>query len=297
MHMIETTDGTHIYSKTWGEGPPVVLIHGWPLSADSWDPISHALAEAGYQAIAYDRRGFGRSSQPSEGYDYDTFADDLAEVMQFHDATEDVTLVGFSMGGGEVARYMSRHQGKGVRKIALISSVVPYMLRGENNPDGVPQEMMDEMTEAMLEDRGAFFTGFFRDFYGVGLINNPVSDEVLQQSWNTAMQAGLRPTLAAAKAFGTTDFRPDLLHINVPTLVIHGTSDKTVPIDATGREVARRVKGTTLIEYNGSAHGLFATDGERLKNDLLAFIAGDNAPMSQEKLDYVTEQSLAEQPL
>ena len=297
MHMIETADGTHIYSKTWGEGPPVVLIHGWPLSSDSWDPISHALAEAGYKAIAYDRRGFGRSSQPSGGYDYDTFADDLAEVLQFHDASENITLVGFSMGGGEIARYMSRHSGKGVSKIALISSVVPYMLQDETNPDGVPQATFDEMTQAMLEDRAAFFTGFFRDFYGVGLINHPVSDEVLHLSWITAMQAGLRPTLAAAKAFATTDFRPDLQHFKVPTLLIHGTADKTVPIDPTAREVARRVPGATLMEYDGAAHGIFASHTEQLKNDLLAFIAGDNAPMSQEKLDYVTARTLATNPL
>ena len=297
MHMIETTDGTHIYSKTWGEGPPVVLIHGWPLSGDSWDPISHALAEAGYKAIAYDRRGFGRSSQPSGGYDYDTFADDLAEVLQFHDANENVTLVGFSMGGGEIARYMSRHGGKGVSKVALISSVVPYMLQDETNPDGVPQATFDEMTQGMLDDRAAFFTGFFKDFYGVGLISHPVSDEVLHQSWNTAMQAGLRPTLAAAKAFATTDFRPDLLNFHVPTLLIHGTADKTVPIDPTAREFARRVPGATLMEYNGAAHGIFASHAEQLKNDLLAFIAGDKAPMNQEKLDYVTARALASDPV
>jgi non-heme chloroperoxidase len=296
MHIIETADA-HLYSKTWGQGDPVVLIHGWPLSADSWDPISHALAEAGYQAISYDRRGFGRSSQPSDGYDYDTFSDDLAAVLKHYGATENVTLVGFSMGGGEVVRYMSRHEGKGVSKIALISSVVPFMLRGENNPDGVPQEVFDEMTQGILEDRAAFFTAFFKDFYGVGLVSHPVSDEVLHNSWGTAMQAGLRPTLAAAKAFASTDFRPDLLHIDVPTLVIHGTADKTVPIDATGREVARRVPGATLIEYTGEAHGIFASQTERLKNDLLAFIAGDDAPMTQEKLDYVTAKAMVENPL
>ena len=297
MHMTETRDGAHLYSKVWGEGRPVVLIHGWPLSGDSWDPISQALAEAGYKAIAYDRRGFGRSSQPSEGYDYDTFADDLAAVMQFHDATDNVTLVGFSMGGGEIARYMSRHGGKGVSKVALISSVVPYMLQDETNPDGVPQATFDEMTAGMLEDRAKFFTGFFKDFYGVGMINQPVSDEVLQLSWITAMQAGLRPTLAAAKAFATTDFRPDLAHFKVPTLLIHGTADKTVPIGPTAREVAKKVPGAQLIEYDGSAHGVFATDAERLKNDLMAFIAGDNAPMNQDKLDFMTEQALASDPL
>lgn len=298
MHMIETQDGAHIYSKSWGEGPPVVLIHGWPLSGDSWDPISHALAEAGYRAIAYDRRGFGRSSQPSEGYDYDTFADDLAAVLQHHGATEGVTLVGFSMGGGEIARYMSRHGGAGISRVALISSVVPCMLKDESNPDGVPQEAFDEMTNGMLADRAKFFTGFFRDFYGVGLVSHPVSDEVLQLSWNTAMQAGLRPTLAAAKAFATTDFRPDLAYFKVPTLLIHGTADKTVPIDATAREVARKVPGAMLVEYAGAAHGVFATHTEQLTSDLLRFISDDSAePMNKEALDYMTRQSIVADPI
>ncbi len=292
MHMIKTADGTHLYSKCWGEGRPVILIHGWPLSGDSWDPITHALADAGYKAIAYDRRGFGRSTQPSGGYDYDTFADDLAAVMDHYGATSDVALVGFSMGGGEIARYMSRHAGKGVTQAILISSVVPYMLKDETNPDGVPQDTFDQMTQGMLDDRAAFFSGFFKDFYGVGMLAHPVSDEVLQLSWNTAMMAGLRPTLASAKAFATTDFRPDLAHFKVPTLVIHGTSDKTVPIAATGHEVARRVESATLIEYDGEPHGIFATQTERLKNDILSFLSGDEAPRNQEVLDEMTRESL-----
>jgi pimeloyl-ACP methyl ester carboxylesterase len=297
MHMIETADA-HLYSKAWGEGRPVVLIHGWPLSADSWDPISHALAEAGYKAISYDRRGFGRSSQPSGGYDYDTFADDLAAVMKFHDVADDAALVGFSMGGGEIARYLSRHDGKGVSQVALISSVVPYMLQDESNPDGVPQATFDEMTKGMLDDRAKFFTSFFKDFYGVGMLQHPVSDEMLHLAWTTAMQAGLRPTLMAAKAFATTDFRPDLASFTMPTLVIHGTADKTVPIDATGREVARKVPGATLIEYGGEAHGIFGSQTERLTNDLLAFLSGEErAPRNQEMLDAMTEASFAANPL
>ena len=276
MHMIETRDGTHLYHKSWGEGRPVVLIHGWPLSADSWDPIANALADAGFKAIAYDRRGFGRSAQPSGGYDYDTFADDLATVMERTCEGHDAALVGFSMGGGEIARYLSRHQGKGVSKVALISSVVPYMLQTDDNPDGVPQSTFDQMTEGMLKDRAAFFTDFFEDFYGVGWVSQPVSDEVLHLSWITAMQAGLRPTLAAAKAFATTDFRPDLAHFKVPTLLIHGTADKTVPIDPTARAVAKAVPHAQLIEYDGEAHGVFATQTERLTNDLLWFLDGDS---------------------
>ncbi|PKB25177.1 pimeloyl-ACP methyl ester carboxylesterase [Novosphingobium kunmingense] len=292
MHIIETADGTHLYSKVWGEGRPVILIHGWPLSGDSWDPISHALADAGLKAIAYDRRGFGRSSQPSGGYDYDTFADDLAAVMKHYGVTENAALVGFSMGGGEIARYMSRHGGKGVSQAVLISSVVPYMLKEDNNPDGVPQATFDQMTQGMLEDRAKFFTGFFKDFFGMGMLAHPVSDEVLHLAWATAMQAGLRPTLGAAKAFATTDFRPDLPHFRVPTLVIHGTADKTVPIAATGHEVARRVDSARLIEYDGEPHGLFATQTERLKSDLLAFLLGEEAPRSQEALDEMTREAL-----
>ena len=297
MHMIETRDGTHLYAKVWGEGRPVVLIHGWPLSGDSWDPISHALAESGFKAIAYDRRGFGRSAQPSGGYDYDTFADDLAAVMERHCGGQDAALIGFSMGGGEIARYLSRHGGKGVSQVALISAVVPYMLKTENNPDGVPQETFDEMTSAMLSDRAHFFTSFFKDFYGVGWLDHPVSNEVLMQSWMTAMQAGLRPTLAAAKAFATTDFRPDLASFTMPTLIIHGTADKTVPINATAREVARRLSHAQLVEYPGEAHGIFATQTERLKQDLLAFLEGRPIEDRQEVLDIMTAEAMMTQPL
>ena len=304
MHMIETRDGTHLYHKSWGEGRPVVLIHGWPLSADSWDPIANALADAGYKAIAYDRRGFGRSAQPSGGYDYDTFADDLATVMERTCEGHDAALVGFSMGGGEIARYLSRHQGNGVSRVALVSSVVPYMLQTDDNPDGVPQATFDQMTEGMLKDRAAFFTDFFEDFYGVGWVSQPVSEEVLDLSWITAMQAGLRPTLAAAKAFATTDFRPDLAHFKVPTLVIHGTADKTVPIDPTARALVKAVPHAQLIEYDGEAHGVFATQTERLTDDLLAFLSNDGERSAfggldqadpearQDIIDEVSRQSL-----
>lgn len=293
MPMIETRDGTRLYAKSWGDGPPVVLIHGWPLSGDSWDPVSNALADEGFRAIAYDRRGFGRSDQPSDGYDYDTFADDLADVMAAMGVSDNATLVGFSMGGGEIARYMSRHGGQGVSRVALVSSVVPYMLQTDDNPEGVPQSTFDEMTEGMLEDRAKFFTGFFRDFYGVGMLSKPVSDETLKLSWATAMQAGLRPTLLSAKAFATTDFRGDLPSFSVPTLVIHGTSDATVPIEATGRAVARAVPHATLIEYDGEPHGVFATQTERLTKDLLDFVSGRPAEtMPQEVIDTLTAQTI-----
>lgn len=297
MPTIETRDGTRLYAKVWGDGPPVVLIHGWPLSGDSWDPISHALAESGFRAIAYDRRGFGRSDQPSGGYDYNTFADDLAAVIDALADGQPVALVGFSMGGGEVARYLARHGAGKVSRVALVSSVVPYLLKDATNPDGMPQDVFDGMTEGMLADRAAFFTTFFEQFYGVGWLDRPVSKEVLHNSWAVAMQAGLRPTLAAAKAFSSTDFRPDLESFIVPTLVIHGTADKTVPIDPTAREVAVKVPQAELVEYRGEPHGVFATQTQRLKEDLLAFLEGRPIEDRQAIIDEITARTLVAPPL
>ncbi|KQN71291.1 alpha/beta fold hydrolase [Sphingomonas sp. Leaf62] len=272
MPYVKTRDGTNLFVKDWGQGRPVVLIHGWPLSADSWDPQAMALADAGYRVVAYDRRGFGRSDQPWSGYDYDSLADDLADVMAETGVTDDAALIGFSMGGGEVARYMSRHGGKGVTRVGFIGSVVPYMLQTDDNPDGVPQDQLQEIADNIKADRPKFFRTFFDQFYGVGFITSPVSEEVLDLSWNTAMLAGLKPTLACAESFGTTDFRPDLPSITVPTLIIHGTSDQTVPIDATGRALAKALPNADLIEYDGAPHGLFATESERLTDDLLSFL-------------------------
>ena len=269
-------DGTKLYYKDWGKGEPVVLLHGWPLTGDTFDDTAVALAEAGKRCIIPDRRGFGRSDQPWDGYDYDTFADDVAAVLEDAGVNEPVALVGFSMGGGEVARFLTKQGARRVSKAVLIAAVVPYMLQTDDNPNGVPQAIFDEMTAGIKKDREHFFTGFLKNFYGVGALTAPVSDEVMMNSWRQSMQAGLRPTLAAAKAFATTDFRSDLASFTVPTLVIHGTKDATVPIDATARVVAAQVPGAELIEYEGSAHGLFASDKEKLIGDLLRFLgAGD----------------------
>lgn len=276
MSFIEARDGTNLYFKDWGAGRPVILMHGWPLSSDSWDDVAMPLADAGFRVIAYDRRGFGRSDQPWTGYDYDTLSDDLADVMEQTGAT-DAALVGFSMGGGEVARYMSRHGGKGVAKAALIASIVPYMLKTDDNPDGTPQSVFDDMAEGMKKDRAHFFGDFFKTFYGTTLLQGAglrsgVSAEVVEWSRDVAMKAGLKATLDCATAFATTDFRPDLPSFRVPVLIIHGTGDQTVPIDASGRAAARGIPGSTLIEYDGSPHGLFASDKERLVGDLLDFL-------------------------
>jgi len=276
MSYISTRDDVKLYVKDWGQGRPVILLHGWPLSADSFDDLSMAIAGAGLRAIAYDRRGFGRSEQPWSGYEYDTLADDLAAVIE-QTGARDATLLGFSMGGGEVARYLSRHDGRNVQQAVLISSVVPYMLKTENNPKGVDQSTFDEMTEGLHTDRARFWTTFFKQFYGVGLVSHPVSNELLSWSANVAMQASLKATLACAKAFATTDFRGDLAAFKVPTLIIHGTKDETVPIDAAGRAAAAGIRGATLLEYDGAPHGLIATHKQRVSDDVLQFLQGAEA--------------------
>lgn len=271
MTYITTRDNTKIYVKDWGAGRPVILLHGWPLSADSWDDQAMAIADAGFRAVAYDRRGFGRSDQSWSGYNYDTLADDLASVIEETGAI-DAAIVGFSMGGGEVARYMSRHKGKNVTQAVLVSSVVPYMLKTDDNPHGTESATFEQMSEGIKQDRAHFFAGFFRDFYGVGLVSHPVSDEVLEWSRNVSMHSSLKATLECAKAFATTDFRPDLASFTMPTLIIHGTADKTVPIDASARAAARGIAHAKLIEYDGAPHGLFATHKDRFTKDLLAFL-------------------------
>jgi len=270
MPMIETRDGTRLYVKDWGSGRPVVLIHGWPLSADSWDDQALALANAGHRVIFYDRRGFGRSDQPWSGYDYDTLADDLADVIKATGA-ENPALVGFSMGGGEVARYLSRHGG--ARAAVLIASVVPYMLKTDDNPDGVPADALAGMQAGLKKDRPAFLASFMKMFYGVGLVSHPVSDEVLEASCEAALQAGLKGTLDCVDAFGKTDFRGDLASFTMPTLILHGTGDKTVPIDPSARAAARAIPGSTLIEFDGAPHGLLATHKDEVSKALVDFLA------------------------
>ena len=271
MAQIQTADGTHIHYTDWGSGPPVVLIHGWPLSADMWSDQASHLAEHGCRVIAYDRRGFGRSSQPWSGYEYDTLASDLKALMDQLDL-RGATLVGFSMGGGEVARYLSRYGAERVAKAVLVSAVTPYMLKTGDNPDGVDHAVFDQILDGLSKDRPHFLAGFAKDFFGVSLLDHKVSSEMLQWSLQMAMTGSLRATIECAKAFGTTDFRPDMQAFGVPTLIIHGTADKTVPIDASARQAVAMIPGAELVEYEGEPHGLYATAKDRLGADLLQFV-------------------------
>lgn len=270
MAFIKTQDGTELFVNDWGSGRPVVLIHGWPLDADMWADQAVFLAEQGLRVVAYDRRGFGRSSQPWNGYGYDTLADDLAAVMDQLDL-RDAVLVGFSMGGGEVARYLSRHGPERVGKAALVSAVTPYLLKTSDNPSGVDQSVFDEILAGLHKDRPHFLAGFGAKFFGNSLLDKKVSAEMLQASLQMAMTGSLRATLECAKAFAMTDFRPDMAAFTVPTLIIHGTADQTVPIDSSGRVAAGMLPHAQFIEYEGEPHGLQATAKERLSRDLLQF--------------------------
>ncbi|MBD1394373.1 alpha/beta fold hydrolase [Mucilaginibacter glaciei] len=266
-------DGTEVnlYYEDLGTGTPVVLIHGWPLDHQMWDYQTAALTDAGYRVIAYDRRGFGKSDKPLTGYDYDTLADDLKALFD-QLQLENAVLVGFSMGGGEVVKYFSRHGGKGVAKAILVSSIAPYMLQTDDNPDGVPQEAIDEIGANIQAERAAFLGDFGKQFYGVGLLSNPVSAQQLTWDLTVAMQATLKSTLACAVSFSSTDLREDIKAINVPTLVIHGDNDETVPIKATGEQAAQLIPGAEFIVYEGEPHGLFLTAKDRLNGDLINFI-------------------------
>ena len=272
MPFITTRDDTDLYVKQLGHsGRDIVLIHGWPLNADSWDDVALTLAQAGHRVIAYDRRGFGRSDQPWHGYDYDSLADDLADVIDAAEV-EDAVLVGFSMGGGEVARYLSRHDKAKVKQVGLISSVVPFMLKTADNPDGVPSDVFEGMKKDIRSDRAGFMQGFAPQFYGNGWISKAVSQGVLDATFQMAMTAGLWPTLACVTAFSSTDFRSDLAAFDLPTLILHGTEDRTVPIDISARKTAAAVPNSRLIEYEGAAHGVLVTHKNEVARDLLAFI-------------------------
>ena len=271
MPFIKTGDGTHLFYKDWGSGPPVVLIHGWPLDADMWEYQAPTLAHAGFRVVAYDRRGFGRSDQPWMGYDYNTLADDLKAVIDTLDL-KSVSLVGFSMGGGEIARYMSRAGGANVSKAVLVSAVTPFMMKTADNPEGVDRGIFDGMIAGLKKDRPHFLANFSKGFFGVGMLSSPASSELIQWCGNLAMLASPKATVDCVTAFGETDFRPDMAAFNVPTLVIHGDGDQTVPFESSGKRAAAMIAGAELKVYDGAPHAVPFTHAERLTQDLLAFL-------------------------
>lgn len=275
MQINHNEDSANIYYEDVGSGKPVVLIHGWPLSHEMWDSQLAELPAHGLRCIAYDRRGFGRSEKPWDGYNYDVFSDDLHKLMEKLDLM-DATLVGFSMGGGEVIRYLSKYSTHRVSKIVLISSIIPYMLQTSDNPDGMPREKVQEMEAAIKADRGKFLTSFNKDFFGAGLMSSPVSTETLNWCHSLAMQASTRATVAAMHAFAGSDFREEIGAIHVPTLLIHGDADKTVPLELTSKKAAAKMPNSELKVYENAPHGLFITDKERLNKDLISFICRED---------------------
>ncbi|NYT84019.1 alpha/beta fold hydrolase [Pollutimonas harenae] len=271
---VVTADGVRLYYKDWGpkDGPVVTLSHGWPLSSDSWESQMIFLADKGYRVIAHDRRGHGRSSQPWDGNDMDHYADDLAAVISALDV-KDVTAVGFSTGGGEVARYIGRHGTSRVRKAVLVSAVPPLMLQTADNPGGLPIEVFDGLRQGSLENRSQLYIDIASGpFYGFNRPDAKVSQGLIDSWWAQGMQAGHKNTYDSIAAFSATDFRQDLKKFDVPTLVIHGDDDQIVPLDISGKASAAQIAGAKLIVYPGAPHGLTETHKERFNQDLLNFL-------------------------
>lgn len=272
MSTFTTTDGTEIYYKDWGSGKPVLFSHGWPLDADMWEYQMEYLSSRGYRTIAFDRRGFGRSSQPWTGYDYNTFADDIAQLIEHLDLKE-ITLVGFSMGGGDVSRYIGKYGTARVAKLVLLGAVTPIFGKSASFPEGVDASVFDGIKAGLLKDRAQFIADFAAPFYGTNQ-GQVVSDGVLTQTLNIALLASLKGTVDCVTAFAETDFRPDMAKVDVPTLVIHGDGDQIVPFETTGKLAAQQIKGAELKVYKGAPHGFAVTHAQQLNEDLLAFIAG-----------------------
>lgn len=270
MSTFKTTDGTQIYFKDWGKGKPVLFSHGWPLDADMWDSQMNFLAERGYRVIAFDRRGFGRSEQPWQGYDYDTFASDINDLIN-HLGLDKVTLVGFSMGGGDVTRYIGNYGSARVTSLVLLGAVTPIFGKAADYQDGVDMSVFAGIRDGLRKDRAQFIKDFAAPFYGTNA-GQTVSEGVLTQTLNIALLASLKGTLDCVTAFSETDFRGDIAKVDVPTLVIHGSNDQIVPFATTGKVAAEMITGAELKVYDNGPHGFAVTHQDQLNEDLLAFL-------------------------
>ncbi|NKK63053.1 alpha/beta fold hydrolase [Rhizobium leguminosarum bv. viciae] len=268
-----TKDGASLYFKDWGTGPAVVFSHGYPLSSDAWEDQMFFLLQNGYRVIAHDRRGFGRSSQPSSGYDYDTFADDLAQLVEALDLRE-ATFVGHSMGGGEVARYVARHGQRRVAKVAFVSSVTPFLLKTATNPNGAPKALFDTFRAAVQANRSQWNLDVTTPYYSFNRPRAQVSEGLRESYWRQGQTTGFLAAYHALGAFSETDFRDDLKKITVPALVVHGSDDQIVPLEISAKVTAELVPHAKLIVYDGGSHGLLHVDKDRLNADLLAFLRG-----------------------
>ncbi|MBJ6632708.1 MULTISPECIES: alpha/beta hydrolase [unclassified Streptomyces] len=268
----ENSTDIELYYEDHGSGQPVVLIHGYPLDGHSWEKQTAALLAAGYRVITYDRRGFGQSSQPTTGYDYDTFAADLNTVMETLDL-RDAVLVGFSMGTGEVGRYLGTYGSERVAKAAFLASLEPYLLKTDDNPTGVDGSVFEGIEKAVTADRYAYFTGFYQDFYNLDEnLGTRISEEALRNSWNVAAGSSAYASIAAVATW-TTDFRADLAKIDVPALILHGTADRILPIEATGEPFHRALPQAEYVVVEGAPHGLLWTHAQEVTDALLAFLA------------------------
>ena len=267
----ENSSDIQLYYEDHGSGDPIVLIHGYPLSGGSWEKQVPVLLEAGHRVIAYDRRGFGKSSQPTTGYNYDTFAEDLHKLVT-HLNLRNFALVGFSMGGGEVARYVGKHGSKGVSKAVIIGGIPPYLLKTTDNPDGVDASVFDGIQKHLAADRYAFFTDFFKNFFNTDvLLGKRISDQAVQSSWNVAAGASATASLACVPTWHE-DFRNDVVRIDVPTLVIHGDADRIVPIKASGERTAKLVKGARLVTIKDGPHAVNWTHADEVNAELVNFL-------------------------
>ncbi len=281
MGMFKSADGTDIYYEDIGRGQPLVFIHGWPLSAAMWEYQVVPLTEAGFRCISYDRRGFGRSGKDSSSYDFATLGQDLADLLKERDV-HDATLIGFSMGGGEVVEYLTRHnRDRRVSRAMLVSSIAPFMLKTADNPDGVDGSVFKDMLTGLRQDRPGFLTDFAEKFFGVGLLSSPVSMPMLAANCEVAMTASAVATLACLHTFSSTDLREQCRAIDVPILVIHGDSDATVPIEASGARAAEMIPNAELKIYASAPHGLFYTNRIDLNRDIAAFASDGRIALAQ----------------